>query len=109
MEAKYYPYKSGKKEEVFNCKYDKSKVDSLSKIPEYKKITKPKIDDIKKYIIKKGPVSTGIFAGCQLFQDYTDKDGIMSFTKEECDNSPKSADHLVTIVGWGKLQKIIGL
>ena len=45
----------------------------------YKKIIKPKINNIKNFFIKYGPVSTGIHE-CQIFKDYTND--IMSFSKE---------------------------
>ena len=72
-------------------------VNKISKIPGYKEIIKPKINNIKKYIIKYGPVSTGIHA-CRIVMDYSN--GIMSFSKDQC--SPEKMNHLVTIIGWGK-------
>ena len=75
-------------------------VNKISKIPGYKEIIKPKINNIKKYIIKYGPVSTGIHA-CRIVYDYTN--GIMSFSKDQC--SPEKMDHSVNIVGWGKDKK----
>ena len=98
METNDYPYESGGEGKVFECKYDENKVDEFTKIPGYKKVKKPKVNNIKKYIIKYGPVSSGITA-CQIVQDYSN--GIISFSKEECDNSSDKADHDVTIVGWG--------
>ena len=101
MEARYYPYVSGEQSEViFNCRYDKKLVIKISKIPGYKNIIKPKINNIKKYIIKYGPVSTLINA-CDMFMEY--KNGIISFSKDQC--PPEIQDHLVTIVGWGKDKK----
>ena len=101
MESFYYPYVSGEQSEViFNCKYKKNLVNKISKIPGYKKIIKPKINNIKKYIIKYGPVSTGIHA-CRIVFEYTN--GIMSFSKYQC--SPEKMDHSVNIVGWGKDKK----